>query len=41
MVKEHAQRLYAEGIDLDTIRKWLLPLTTRKERDAIIASLGK
>lgn len=39
MAKEHAHRLYAEGIDLETIRKWLFPLTTRKERDAILAAL--
>ncbi|WP_157815070.1 hypothetical protein [Sagittula sp. P11] len=39
MAKSHAQRLYAEGIDLDTIRRWLIPLTTRRERDTILASL--
>lgn len=38
MAKEHAHRLYAEGIDLDTIRRWLFPLTTRKERDDILAA---
>ncbi len=39
MAKSHAQRLYAEGIDLDTIRRWLIPLTTRQECDAILAAL--
>ena len=40
MAEIHARRLYAEGIDLDTIRKWLLPVTKRKERDDIIAALS-
>lgn len=39
MAKSHAHRLYAEGIDLDTIRRWLMPVTTRKECDEILASL--
>ena len=39
MAKEHAHRLYAEGIDLDTIRCWLLRVTKRKEREEILASL--
>ena len=40
MAKSHAHRLYAEGIDLDTIRRWLIPVTTRKECDEILASLS-
>lgn len=39
MAKDHARRLYAEGIDLDTIRRWLIPVTKRKERDEILAAL--
>jgi hypothetical protein len=39
MVKDHAHRLYAEGIDPDIIRRWLMPLTTRKECDDILAAL--
>lgn len=41
MAKDHAHRLYAEGLDLDTIREWLFLLTTRKGRDEILDSLGK
>ncbi|SEL30052.1 hypothetical protein [Jannaschia helgolandensis] len=39
MAKDHAHRLYAEGIDLDSIRRWLMPLTTRKECDEILSAL--
>ncbi|WP_226782537.1 hypothetical protein [Oceaniglobus trochenteri] len=41
MARDHAHRLYAEGIDLDTIRRWLMPKTTRKECEEILDSLGK
>lgn len=39
MAKAHAHRMYSLGIDLETIRRWLVPSTTWKERGEILAAL--
>lgn len=39
MAEIQAQSLFAQGIGIDTIRLWLIPCTTRKERDEILAAL--
>lgn len=39
MPREHAAFMFNHGVDLETIRRWLIPLTTRKERNDILIAL--
>lgn len=39
MAEQHARRLQSLGVDLETIRLWLISCTKRRERDEIIAAL--
>jgi len=41
VAKAHAYYMYREGIDLETIRLWLFPRTTMKNRDEIIEALSE
>ena len=39
MPRDHAVFMFNHGVDLETIRRWLIPLTTRKERNDILVAL--
>lgn len=39
MPKDHAKFMFNHGVDFETIRRWLIPLTTQKERNEILVAL--